>query len=290
MVTANDVKILREKTGAGMLDCKKALEQTNGDIEKAVDFLREKGLAKAQSKQGRTAADGLARIFIEKDLALILEINSETDFVAKNEHFLELIEKVGAVLIKHPVSSVEEALEVKENGQTISEMLLALTAKIGEKITLRRLTYLKASANQTFGTYLHQGGKIAALTLVENATFEIAKDVAMQAAAMKPQYLNPESVPAEVLEREKTVLTQQALNEGTKPEFVERKIEGRIRKYFEEVCLTEQAFFKNPSEKVSQYLAHSQSKLIDYICFRVGEGIEKKCQSFADEVAEQLKK
>lgn len=288
MISAQDVKTLREKTGAGMLDCKKALEKTNGDIDKAVDFLREKGLAKAASKQTRIAADGLANIVINKNTALVYELNSETDFVAKNDNFKELVEKVGNALVKSNVKTVEQALEFELEGKKIQKHLLELTAKIGEKITLRRLTKVVKKDSESFGKYIHMNGKIAVLTVVEGSNEDVAKKVAMQVCASKPQYLDRTQISEETREHEKQILTQQALNEGKKPEIVEKMVIGRLNKYFEEICLVDQQFFLDPDKKVSEYLKSQNSSISFYQRYEVGEGIEKKQENFADEVNAQI--
>lgn len=288
MISAQDVKTLREKTGAGMLDCKKALEKTNGDIDKAVDFLREKGLAKAASKQTRIAADGLANIVVDGNVAVVYELNSETDFVAKNENFKELVEKVGQALINSDVECHEKALELVVDGKKLSEHLLELTAKIGEKITLRRLTRYTKKDSQVFGRYIHMNGKIAVLTVVEGSEEEVAKKVAMQVCASKPQYLTRDEISAETREHEKQILTQQALNEGKPLQIVEKMVVGRLNKYFEEICLVDQQFFLDPDKKVSEYLKSVNSNIVFYQRYEVGEGIEKKQENFADEVNAQI--
>lgn len=288
MISAQDVKLLREKTGAGMLDCKKALEKTNGDIDKAVDFLREKGLAKAASKQTRIAADGLANIVIDKNVAVVYELNSETDFVAKNENFKELVEKVGKALLNSDVNNEEEALELLLDGKQIKEHLLELTAKIGEKITLRRVKRVVKQDDEVFGRYIHMNGKIVVLTVLKSNDEEVAKKVAMQVCASKPQYLSRDEISEETREHEKQILTQQALNEGKPIQIVEKMVIGRLNKYFEEICLVDQEFFLDSDKKVGEYLKSQNSSIRLYVRFEVGEGIEKKQENFADEVNAQI--
>lgn len=288
MVSAKDVKELREKTGAGMLDCKKALEQTNGDIQKAIDYLREKGLSKAMSKQSRIAADGLADFVIEGNKAVIFEVNSETDFVAKNENFKELVTKIGQVLIQSEVKTVEEALQLKVGSETVEQLLFNLTAKIGEKLTLRRFERFTKEDNQAFAGYKHMGGKIVTLVTTTSKDEQVNKDLAMQVAAAKPQYLSREFVDQKTVEHEKEILTQQALNEGKPAAIVEKMIVGRLNKYFEDICLVDQAFIKDPNIRVSQYLKQHNAQVLSYTRLEVGEGMEKRCDNFAAEVEAQI--
>ena len=211
-ISASMVKELREKTGAGMMDCKKALVETNGDMEKAIDYLREKGISKAAKKAERIAAEGLSNIYIKGNDAVVVELNSETDFVAKNAEFKELLDKIGNTILENNVTSMEEALNTKCGDETINDLIVNATAKIGEKISLRRFEKVTKTDSQVFGSYLHMGGKISSLTIIEGGNEEVARDVAMQAAAMRPQYINIESVPAEDLEREKAVIKEQVIN------------------------------------------------------------------------------
>ena len=208
MFSASDVKTLREKTGAGMLDCKKALEENQGDMDKAIDWLREKGISKAAKKSDRIAAEGLAQIFVEGNRALVVEVNSETNFVAKNNEFKNLVNTIGNALISSDVSTIEEANEVSVDGTTIADLVVAATAKIGEKISFRRFKRIEKTDSQTFGSYIHMGGRIASLVLVDGDNADAAKDVAMHAAAMRPLYLNEASVPTEDLEKEKEIMRQ----------------------------------------------------------------------------------
>ncbi|HYK73353.1 MAG TPA: translation elongation factor Ts [Pseudoneobacillus sp.] len=291
-VTAQMVKELREKTGAGMLDCKKALTETNGDMEKAVDFLREKGIASAAKKADRIAAEGTAYILTEGNEAVILEVNSETDFVAKNDAFQLLVKELAEYLLKNKPASVEEALtQTMENGATVGDHINAAIAKIGEKLTLRRYEILTKTDNDSFGAYLHMGGRIAVLTVLEGTTEEAAaKDVAMHAAALHPLYVSRDQVSQEEVERERQVLTTQALNEGKPENIVAKMVEGRLGKYFEDVCLLDQTFVKNPDQKVRQFVESKGATVREFVRYSVGEGIEKREDNFAEEVMNQIKK
>ena len=288
-ISASMVKELREKTGAGMMDCKKALVETNGDMEKAIDYLREKGISKAAKKAERIAAEGLSNIYIKGNEAVVVELNSETDFVAKNAEFKELLDKIGNTILENNVTSMEEALNTKCGDETINDLIVNATAKIGEKISLRRFEKVTKTDSQVFGSYLHMGGKISSLTVIEGGNEEVARDVAMQAAAMRPQYINIESVPAEDLEREKTVIKEQVINEGKKPEFADKIVEGRIRKFYEETVLEEQAFIKDSGLTVKSYLENNNATLVKLVKYEVGEGMEKRNDDFAAEVMSQIK-
>ena len=245
MISAKQVSELRNLTGAGMMDCKKALTETNGDIEAAVDWLREKGIAKSAKKASRIAADGLANIYVEGNKAVILEVNSETDFVSKNEEFTGMIDEIGKAILNSNAASLEEVLELSTSEGTVNELIIAKTAKIGEKLSLRRYELVEKEDNQVFGAYLHMGGKIAVLTVVDGASEEVARDVSMQAAAMKPQYLSETDVPEEVIARESEVFKTQAMEEGKPAEIAEKMVAGRIKKFFKEICLLKQAFIKD---------------------------------------------
>lgn len=288
-ISASMVKDLREKTGAGMMDCKKALVETNGDMEKAIDYLREKGISKAAKKAERIAAEGLSNIYIKGNDAVVVELNSETDFVAKNAEFKELLDKIGNTILENNVTNLEEALNAKCGDETISDLIVNATAKIGEKISLRRFEKVTKTDSQVFGSYLHMGGKISSLTILEGGNEEVARDVAMQAAAMRPQYVNIESVPAEDLEREKNVIREQVINEGKKPEFADKIVEGRIRKFYEETVLEEQAFIKDSGLSVKAYLSNNNATLVKLVKYEVGEGMEKRNDDFAAEVMSQIK-
>ncbi|AKU27728.1 translation elongation factor Ts [Geobacillus stearothermophilus] len=291
-ITAQMVKELREKTGAGMMDCKKALTETNGDMEKAIDWLREKGIAKAAKKADRIAAEGMTYVAAEGNTAVILEVNSETDFVAKNESFQTLVKELAAHLLKQKPASLDEALgQTMDNGATVQDYINEAIAKIGEKITLRRFAVVNKADGETFGAYLHMGGRISVLTLLAgNASEEVAKDVAMHIAALHPKYVSREDVPEEELNREREVLKQQALNEGKPENIVEKMVEGRLKKFYEDVCLLEQAFVKNPDVTVRQYVESNGATVKQFIRYEVGEGLEKRQDNFAEEVMSQVRK
>jgi elongation factor Ts len=291
-ITAQMVKELREKTGAGMMDCKKALTETNGDMEKAIDYLREKGIAKAAKKADRIAAEGITYIEVSGNEAVILEVNSETDFVAKNEGFKTLTKELADHLLKHKPATIEAALEQKmDNGATVQEHINTAIAKIGEKITLRRFEILTKTDNDAFGAYLHMGGRIGVLTVLEGTTDEeTAKDVAMHIAAINPKYVSRDQVSAEEVQHEREILTKQALEEGKPANIVEKMVEGRLGKFFEEICLLEQNFVKNPDLKVRQFVESKGATVKTFVRYEVGEGIEKRQENFAEEVMSQIKK
>ncbi len=288
MITASMVKELRELTGAGMLDCKKALEEANGNIEEASTWLREKGIAKAAKKESRIAAEGLVSILTKGNKAVIVEVNSETDFVAKNDEFKDLINTILNLLIESNVSSVEEALALTTSDGTLSDTITNKIAKIGEKISFRRFELVTKSDNEVFGTYIHMGGKIGVLVVLEGSNEEVAKDVAMHAAAMRPKYLDIESVPAEDLDKEREIQKQVAINEGKPDNIAEKMVEGRIKKYYKEVCLTEQPFVKNDDMSVSEFVKSNGGKIISMVRYEVGEGMQKREENFAEEVAKQI--
>ena len=288
MVTAAMVKELRDLTNAGLSDCKKALEATNGNKEEAINWLREKGIAKAAKKSDRIAAEGIAAILVKGNDAAIIEVNSETDFVAKNDTFKALVNEILETLINSNAKTMEEALELKTSEGTINNLIIAKTATIGEKLSFRRFERITKKDNETFGSYIHMGGRIAVLTVVSDVTEEVAKDISMHAAAMKPLYVTKEEVPAEEIEKERVVLKEQAMNEGKPAEIAEKMVEGRIRKYYEEICLEEQAFVKEPSMSVGKYASNNGGKIVSMTRYEVGEGIEKKEENFAEEVAKQI--
>jgi elongation factor Ts len=290
-VTAQMVKELREKTGAGMMDCKKALTETNGDMEKAIDFLREKGIASAAKKGDRIAAEGLTYVVAEGNDAVILEVNSETDFVAKNEAFQSLVKELAAHLLANKPATVEEASAQTINGVTVADYINAAIAKIGEKLTLRRFAVVSKTDNDAFGAYLHMGGRISVLSVLEGTTdADAAKDVSMHIAALRPKYVSRDQVSQEEVERERQVLTTQALNEGKPENIVAKMVEGRLGKYFEDVCLLDQTFVKNPDQKVRQFVESKGATVREFIRFEVGEGIEKREDNFAEEVMNQVNK
>ena len=289
MFSASDVKTLREKTGAGMLDCKKALDACEGSIDKAIDWLREKGIAKAAKKSDRIAAEGLSGIYIKGNKAVILEVNCETDFVAKNEEFKTVVDKIGNAILENGTSSDKEALNIKIDGETVEELIIGLTSKLGEKISFRRFMAATIKDGQYFGSYIHMGGKIASLVMIEGGNPEVAREVAMHAAAMRPLYVNASEVPENVLEREKEIMRQELLNEGKPADKIENILVGKVRKYYEDVCLENQIFVKAENkETVGKYLENNGAKLISMIRFEVGEGMEKRQDNFAEEVMNQV--
>ena len=288
MITANMVKELRESTGAGMLDCKKALTETNGNMEEAINWLREKGISKAAKKQARIAAEGLAKTIVEGNKAVIVEVNSETDFVAKNPEFTGLVEMIAKAILNSNVKTVEEAMKLEVEGNTIENIIVNKTATIGEKLSFRRFELIEKEDNQVFGTYSHMGGKIVTLTILEGKDEEVAKDIAMQIAAMRPLYLDKESVPTERVEKEREILTEQAENEGLDANKLPMIVNGRLNKFYEEVCLLEQGFVKENKMKVSKYVESKNMKVLSFVRYEVGEGMEKREENFADEVAKQI--
>lgn len=288
MFKASDVKELREKTGAGMLDCKKALEENNGDMEKAVDWLREKGIAKAAKKESRIAAEGLCQIKIEGNTAVILEVNSETDFVAKNEEFTNFVDYLADQILANDVATIEDVLAIEDGGETINDKLVALVAKIGEKISFRRFEKVTKEDDSNFGTYKHMGGKIGVIVVVKGANEDVAKDVAMQACAMNPTGLNRESIPAEVVEREAKIIKEQVMAEGKPEDIAEKMVTGRLNKFYKEVCLVEQAFIKDSGMSVADYVKNNGGEVLSMLRIAVGEGIEKRQDNFAEEVMAQI--
>ncbi|BDH61171.1 elongation factor Ts [Lysinibacillus sp. PLM2] len=290
-ITAQLVKELREKTGAGMMDCKKALVETNGDIDAAVDFLREKGLSSAAKKADRIAAEGTTYILSEGNEAIILEVNAETDFVAKNDKFQVLVSNLAEQLLAAKPESVEAALEVTNaEGVKIADQISTAVATIGEKITLRRFEIKTKTDADAFGSYLHMGGRIGVLVVLEGSTDEAAaKDVAMHIAAINPKYVSRDEVSQEEIERERKVLTEQALNEGKPENIVAKMVEGRLGKFFEEICLLDQTFVKNSDQKVRDFVKSTGGNVTSFVRFAVGEGIEKREDNFAEEVMSQVK-
>ncbi len=287
-IKATDVKNLRDLTGAGMLDCKKALTETNGDVDKAIDYLREKGISKAAKKANRIAAEGLANIYINGNKAVVVEVNSETDFVAKNKEFTDMVDTIGNTILNSDVTTLEEALDLSTESGTINDLIVNETATIGEKLSLRRIAVVTKSDDEVFGSYLHMGGKIASLVVIKGSDEAVAKDVAMHAAAMRPSYVRREDVPETEVEHEKEVQTELALTEGKKPEFVDKIIAGRLEKFYAEICLTEQQFVKDSDLTVKEYLNHNHSDIISMTRFEVGEGMEKRTDNFAEEVRSQI--
>ena len=290
-ISAKLVKELREKTGAGMMDCKKALTETDGDIDKAVDYLREKGMAKAAKKSDRIAAEGSSFVKSNGNVATILEVNSETDFVARNDQFKNLVEQLADHILATKPQDLETLMASDINGQSVEDLMNESIAKIGEKLTLRRFAIVEKTDNDAFGEYLHMGGSIGVLALVEGSSdSEAAKDVAMHIAALNPKFVSREQVSEEELNHEREVLKKQALNEGKPENIVEKMVEGRLRKYLEEICAVDQAFVKNPDQTISEFLSSKGGKLTSFVRFEVGEGLEKRNDDFADEVMNQVNK
>ena len=292
MVTASQVKDLREKTGAGMMDCKKVLTETDGDMEKAIELLRERGIAKAAKKSGRVAAEGLVEAYISEDgkTGAIVEVNAETDFVAKNEEFKAFVASVAKQVVEKDPKDLEDLLaqeSIDEAGKTVKDVLTDKIAKIGENMNIRR--FVRFESDGLIEKYIHGDGKIAVLLNMKGGNSEVAKDVCMQIAAARPEYLNEASVPEDRLNKEKEILKVQTMNEGKPEAIAEKIVQGRIRKFFEEVCLVDQVFVKDPNKKVSDILKENNAEVTEFARFEKGEGIEKKEENFAEEVMKQLK-
>ena len=289
MITASMVKELRELTGAGMLDCKKALQESEGNMEKAIDWLREKGISKAAKKESRIAAEGLSEILVDGNKAVILEINSETDFVAKNAEFTNFVSLLAKVVLENCPKTMEEAMELPMGDGTVNSSLINLIAKIGEKISFRRFEIVEKNDNQVFGVYNHQNlGKINVITVLDGDNSEIARDVAMHVAAMNPGYLSRNDVPEDVINHEKDVIKKQAIEEGKPAEIAEKMVNGRINKFYKEVCLLEQPFIKDPDLDVAGYAKANNMAVVKFVRFEVGEGMEKRNDDFASEVMSQI--
>ena len=292
MITASQVKDLREKTGAGMMDCKKVLTETDGDMEKAIELLWERGIAKAAKKSDRIAAEGIVAAYVSEDgkVGAVVEVNSETDFVAKNEEFKTFVEDVAEQIAKENPADVEELLEqtsIKDSNKTVKEVLTDKIAKIGENMTIRR--FERFESNGLVEKYIHGDGKIGVLVDIENGDAELAKDICMQIAAAKPEFLDREAVPQERLDKEMEILKAQAMNEGKPEAIAEKIVQGRVGKFYSEICLVEQEFVKNPDLKVKELLSSKNAKINRFARFEKGEGIEKKEENFAEEVMKQIK-
>ena len=293
MITAALVKELREKTGAGMMDCKKALEACDGNLEASFDWLREKGIAKAAKKADRIAAEGLTAFVIDGNAASIVEVNSETDFVAKNAEFQELVADIAKVIVANQPADLDAALKLQLDGKDLETVIAEKSGKIGEKLSLRRFAVLTKEDAEVFGAYSHMGGKMSALVKLSDSDEEKAKDIAMHVAASAPQYIDRTAIPTEVLDRELTVLKAQAMEENAtsakpKPEnIIEKMVEGRLNKNLKEMCLVDQEFIKDPDQTVAKYLGNG--KVLEMVRFQVGEGMEKREENFAEEVAAQMK-
>lgn len=288
-ITAAQVKELRDKTGVGMMDAKKALVATEGDMEKAIDFLREKGMAKAAKKSDRIAAEGLADVEVKGNVAAIVEVNAETDFVAQNDQFKALVKRLATLVAENKPADVEAALKISTDKGTVNDEIIEATQVIGEKITLRRFELVEKADNENFGAYLHMGGKIASLVVVEDADEATAKDVAMHVAAINPKYVNRDQVPAEELAHEREVLTEEAKNEGKPEKIIEKMVEGRLNKFLAEIALDDQEFVKDPDQTVAKFVASKGGKVKSFVRYEVGEGIEKKEDNFVEEVMSQVK-
>lgn len=290
MITAELVKELREKTGAGMMDCKKVLTETDGDMEKAAELLRERGIAKAAKKSGRVAAEGLVATYVTSDrkVGSIIEVNAETDFVAKNDEFVNFVNDVAQIVAEKNPADVESLLEIsyKETGKTVKEVLTEKIATIGENMTIRRFERFESTG--LVESYIHGAGKIAVLVDFAKGETELAKDVCMQIAAAKPEYLNREAVPQERVAKEMEILKAQAMNEGKPAEIAEKVVLGRIGKFYGEICLIEQEFVKDPDTTVGKLVESKRAKIVRFARFEKGEGLEKREENFAEEVAKQI--
>lgn len=293
-ITAQMVKDLREKTSAGMMDCKKALTATDGNMEEAVTWLRERGIAKAVKKEGAVAAEGLCSYAIKGNKVVLFELNSQTDFVAQNAKFVDLLTTVGEILVNSDATCTECALKVESNGKSLETIILEASGVIGEKISLRRVTVLEKNDNQVFGAYKHMGGRIVTVAILDGSDDSVAKDIAMHVAALSPKYVSKDDIPADVIEKEREVILAAALNENAtsakpKPENIiaERIVPGRLDKNLKEICLLSQAFVKNPDQTVEAYVKGAKMNVVTFIRLEVGEGIEKQVNDFAAEVAAQ---
>jgi len=294
--TAQDVKTLREMTSCGMMDCKKALTETNGDMDKAVEFLREKGLATATKKAGRIASEGIVKVYMSEDnkVGVLLEVNSETDFVAKNDEFIEFVTSVAKIVADNNPADVDALNALNFDGEkNVGEAMVALIAKIGENMKIRRFARFEGNVC----SYSHGGGRIGVLVKAEGElagdSFEAARDVAMQIAAINPMYLSKDVVPQEDIDHERHIIRSQIAEDpknASKPEnIIEKMVDGKINKFFEQNCLLQQEFVKDSDQKVEKYLVSKGVKLVDFVRFEKGEGLAKKEENFADEVASMIK-
>ena len=293
MFSASDVKELREKTGAGMMDCKKALDACEGNMEKAIDWLREKGIAKAAKKESRIAAEGITEVIENGNQAVLLEVNCETDFVTKNEKFTNLVNEIRDALVSSDCKTMEEANEVKlSDGKTIAERIIEETATIGEKISFRRFEKVTKGDDEVFGIYSHMGGKITAVVVLKGNNADVARDVAMQVCAMSPIAVNRDAVPAEMVEHEKEMIKNEIKNDpknaSKTDDILDKMATGRLSKFFKENCLVEQDFIKDSSMTVAKYAETNGCEVLSMVRYAVGEGIEKRQENFAEEVAAQM--
>ena len=292
MISASMVKDLREKTGVGMMDCKKALTETNGDMEKAIEYLREKGITKAAKKSSRIAAEGLVLAYVSEDnkVGAAVEVNSETDFVAKNEEFRTFVQALAKQVALNNPADVDALLNeeyIEEAGKKVSEVLTDKVAKIGENMNIRRFVRFETT-DGLVESYIHGNGKIAVLVNMKNADTELAKDICMQVAAARPEFLDEASVPAERLAKEMEILKAQAMNEGKPEAIAEKVVQGRIGKFYSEICLVDQEFVKNPDMKISELLKTKNAEIVEFARIEKGEGLEKKEENFAEEVMKQM--
>ncbi|MCK5762340.1 MAG: elongation factor Ts, partial [Candidatus Izimaplasma sp.] len=275
-ITASMVKELRNKTGAGMMDCKRALAETSGNMDQAMDYLRENGIAKAAKKADRIAAEGLCSVVVKGNEAIIFELNSETDFVAKNKEFLELLDSLGTAIMNSGATNLEEVLKVIVDGKDIERIIVDATSKIGEKLSLRRVSRIVKTDEDNFGAYKHMGGRIVVLAVLNKTNEEVAKDVALHVAAINPKFIDKSEISEEELAHEKEMLTKEALNEGKPANIVEKMVIGRLNKYLKDVCLVNQAFVKNPDLTVEKHVKANGGSILSFIRLEVGEGIEKR--------------
>lgn len=288
-IKAAQVKELRDSIGVGMMDAKKALVEAEGDMEKATEILREKGVATAAKKADRVSAEGLSYVYVEGNVASVVEVNSETDYVAKNEQFQKLVKDIAVAITKGKPSSLEEANKTElANGETIAEAITAAITTIGENINLRRFEVIEKTDAEVFGAYEHMGGNISVLTVLDGGTEEVARNLSMHVAALNPEYMTREEVPAEVREHELNVLSEQAKNEGKPEHIIEKMVEGRLNKWLSEISLVDQPYVKDGDRTVQQYLQDNKASIKSFTRFEVGEGIEKRQDDFAEEVRSQM--
>lgn len=289
MISAKLVKELRDRTGAGMMDCKKALEATDGNIEEAITWLQEKGISTAAKKAGRIAAEGLAKVVVEGNTGVVLELNAETDFVAKNDKFTGLLDLLASTFVKEKPADLEAANNLVIDGSTVADLVTQATATIGEKISLRRLEVVEKNDDEIFGDYTHMGGKIAALVVLKGGYDEVSHDVAMQVASMSPQFISRDDMPQEIVDKETDIQTEVLKNDesmANKPENIRAGIvAGRVKKALQEISLVDQPFFKDSSLSVDKMLNNANAKVVSFVRYAVGEGIEKREENFAEEIA-----
>ena len=286
---ASLLKKLKDMSGAGLMDCKKALEASNDNIDDAIAYLREKGISEAAKKADRIAAEGISNVVINGNDAVIYEVNCETDFVSANEKFKNLVNTIGETLINNDVHTLEDALKLSVVEETLNDVIINVTATMGEKMDLRRFERITKSDNEVFGSYIHMGGKMSALIVLDGGSEDVAKDIAMHATAMSPSYIRREEVPSEEVEKETEILKQQAMNEGKPAEIAEKMVKGRINKFYKDICLEEQEFVKNSDVTVGEFAKNNNAIIKTMVRFAVGEGMEKKEENFAEEVMKQIK-